>query len=127
MTHPRRIRSPRIGPRLGAAAAVMTFGASMLVIAFGVIATSGTYGSRLAWFLGAAVPLLALSVLLAWLPTTRPPATTPGPYAGPGAPTIRRVVFVGALVVVGAPAALAVMLLTTYGVFIVVHGVRVVV
>jgi hypothetical protein len=99
----------------------------MLVIAFGVIVTSGTYGSRLAWFLGVAVPVLALSALLAWLPTRRRPASGSAAHAAPGTAVIRRVVFVGTLVLVGAPAALAAMLLTTYGVFFVAHGISVVV
>jgi peptidoglycan/LPS O-acetylase OafA/YrhL len=106
----------------------MAFGVSVLVIAFGVIATSGTYGSRLAWFLGVAVPLLALSVLLAgWAPRRRAAATGPRTDATPGAAAVRQVVLVGALALVGIPAALAAMLFTTYGVFFVVHGVSLVV
>jgi len=50
-----------------AGAALLALAAAVLVILFGVIATSGVYGSRLAWLLGVALPLLALSVVLSWV------------------------------------------------------------
>jgi hypothetical protein len=48
-------------------ASVLTLMGALFVILFGVVATSGVYGSRLAWLLGVALPLLAITILLAWL------------------------------------------------------------
>jgi hypothetical protein len=47
-------------------ASVVTLTAALFVLLFGVLATSGVYGSRLAWLL-VALPLLALTMLLASL------------------------------------------------------------
>jgi hypothetical protein len=47
-------------------ASVVTLMAALFVLLFGVLATSGTYGSRLAWLL-VALPGLALTMLLASL------------------------------------------------------------
>ncbi len=55
-----------------AAAALLTLTAAALVIVFGVIATSGVYGRRMAWLLGVAAPLLATSMGLSWLARPRP-------------------------------------------------------
>lgn len=126
MTYPRRTHWRVQVHWLPMVIAAAAFGGSMLVIAFGVIATSGTYGSRLAWFFGIAVPLLALSVLLTSpAPGWRPGTTHRRAAPASGAVAIRRAVRVGALVLVGAPAALVAMLLTTYGMIFVVHGVSV--
>ncbi len=48
-------------------ASVVTLMAALFVLLFGVLATSGVYGSRLAWLLGVVLPLLALTMLLAWM------------------------------------------------------------
>ena len=96
---------------------------AVVVIAFGVIATSGVYGSRMAWLLGVAMPLLALSVLCAWLSGRRRPAAFPSPSASPAHVPAGRAVLVSAAVLLGMPVAFAAMLLTTYGVIFVVHGI----
>jgi high-affinity Fe2+/Pb2+ permease len=38
---------------------------AILVFLFGVVLTSGVYGSRIAWLLGVSVPLLAIAAVLA--------------------------------------------------------------
>ena len=58
------------GARIAAAAALLALAAAVLVILLGVIATSGVYGSRMAWLLGAVLPLLALSMVLKAAPET---------------------------------------------------------
>jgi hypothetical protein len=83
-----------------AAAAILTLAGAIIVIAFGVIATSGVYGSRMAWLLGVALPLLAASMLLAWLAQRGPAGTRPGHQRG-------RQVFLVALSLFGVPIALA--------------------
>jgi hypothetical protein len=52
---------------LAVAAAMVTLAGAVGVIVFGALATSGFYGSRMAWFLGVAVPFLAISMLLSGL------------------------------------------------------------
>ena len=115
----RRVLSTRLW--LGAAQALLL--AAVVVIALGVIATSGVYGSRMAWLLGVAMPLLALSVLCAWLSGRRRPPAFPSPSASPADVRTGRAVLVSAAVLLGIPVALTAMLLTTYGVIFVVHGI----
>jgi hypothetical protein len=109
--------------RLSLGVALAALLTAAVVIAFGVIATSGVYGSRMAWLLGVAMPLLALSALLAWLSTQRRPAAAlPAPRTQRTTARTGRVVLVSAAALLGIPAALAAMLLTTYGLFFVFHG-----
>jgi hypothetical protein len=115
-------RSPVAAPT--AAAALVTLTAAVVVIAFGVIATSGVYGSRMAWLLGVALPLLAASMLLSWLAVrtssrARPndPAAVPAHGSGVG-----RVVFASAALLFAIPFALAALLLVFYAVLMVLHG-----
>ena len=123
MSRPGSIRPTRIHPpRPRIVVPAVAFGASMLVIAFGVIGTSGTYGSRLGLVPRGRGAAPGIERLLVRLAITRPPATVPGTYVAPGAATMRRVVFVGTLVLAGAPAALAGVVLMTYGVFVVAHA-----
>jgi hypothetical protein len=110
-------------------AAIVTLSAAVMVIVFGVIATSGVYGSRLAWLLGVALPLLALTMLLSWV--SMPAHARPGARAhhGTGPAThsrrekIARAVFLTALSLLGIPLALATLLLAAYALVFVVHGV----
>jgi hypothetical protein len=106
-------------------ASVVTLMGALFVLLFGVLATSGVYGSRLAWLLGVALPLLAITVLLAWLSLggtgrVRRRGVAPGDRrdrAGRGVLLVAATLF-------GIPLALAAMLLITYAFFFVVHGLR---
>ncbi len=106
------------------AGALLTFAAAALVIVFGVIATSGVYGSRLAWLVAVALPLLATTMLLSWLATRAAPRARRGPASSPGKGVdLRKLLFVAALALVGIPVALAVALLSVYALIFVVHGI----
>jgi hypothetical protein len=89
--------------QLPAAGASLSFGVALVVIIFGVIATSGVYGSRMAWLLGVALPLLATTAWLSWLAFRLP---------------TRR-----ALAFLGLPAAFAALLLSAYALIFAVHGI----
>jgi hypothetical protein len=109
------------------AGAALTFTAAALVIIFGVIATSGVYGSRMAWLVGVALPLLAMTVLLSWSATRSAVRAGPGPTPSPGGPgrvvDIRKMLLVAALVLIGIPVALAGALLSVYALIFVLHGI----
>jgi hypothetical protein len=104
--------------------ALVTLAAAVVVIALGVVATSGVYGSRMAWLLGVALPLLAASMLLSWLAVHVSPRARPDNLAA--APThgsaVGRAIFVLAALLFAVPFALAALLLALYGVFMVLHG-----
>jgi len=106
-----------------AAAALVTLTAALVVIAFGVIAASGVYGSRMAWLLGVALPLLAVSMLLSWL-AVRGSRAAPNEMAA--LPThgsaVGRAIFVLAALLFAIPLALAALLLALYGLLMVLHG-----
>jgi hypothetical protein len=116
------VRPPAAAP---AAAAVLTLTASVVVFAFGVIATSGVYGSRMAWLLGVALPLLAASMLLSWLALRAPaPARPDGLSAVPDdGRRVGRVVFMTAALLVGMPFALALALLVVNALLFALHGI----
>jgi hypothetical protein len=105
-------------------AAIVTLSAAVTVIVFGVLVTSGVYGSRLAWLFGVALPLLALTMLLSWLST---PALA-RPHHGANAATssrrqrIARGVFLTALSLFGLPLVLTLMLVGAYALVFAVHG-----
>jgi hypothetical protein len=108
-------------------ASVVTLMAALFVILFGVLATSGVYGSRLAWFLGVALPLLALTMVLAWFslggrrrarPFLHVASADRHDQAGRG-------VFLVAAALFGLPLALAALLLLTDAAFLVAHGLSV--
>ena len=105
-------------------ASVVTLMAALFVILFGVLATSGVYGSRLAWHLGVALPLLALTMLLAWLSLGGPRRVRPFLHVASGDryDQAGRGVFLVAASLFGLPLAFAAMLLLTYAVFFVAHG-----
>jgi hypothetical protein len=109
-------------------ASVATLMASLFVILFGVVATSGVYGSRLAWLLGAALPLLALTMLLAWLSLGGRRRVRPFLHVASGDRHDRagRGVLLVAASLFGVPFAFAAMLFLTYAVFFVAHGLRLV-
>ena len=108
-----------------AAAALLTLAAAVVVIAFGVIATSGVYGSRMAWLLGVALPLLATSMLLSCLAVRAPArARSDGPRRPPDdGRRVGRVIFVIAALLLGIPLALALVLLAVDALLFALHGV----
>jgi hypothetical protein len=107
--------------------ALLSLTGAVAVLVFGVIATSGVYGSRLAWLLGVVLPLLATSMLLSLLarrasaPTRARPIVDPVPRAR--ARRASHVVFMSAAVLFGLPLALAALLLGVEGLFFAVHGI----
>jgi len=107
--------------------AALTFTAAVLVIVFGVLATSGVYGSRMAWLVGVALPLLATTMLLSWSAARAATRAGQGPTRSPGGPgrvvDVRRVCFVTALVLIGVPVVLAGALLSVYALIFVLHGI----
>jgi hypothetical protein len=109
------------------AGAALTFTAAALVIIFGVLATSGVYGSRMAWLVGVALPLLAMTMLLSWLATRAAARVGPGPTPSPAGPgrvvDVRKMLLVAALVLIGIPVALAGALLSVYAMIFVLHGI----
>jgi hypothetical protein len=118
------LRLPVGVPAAAAAAAIMTLAAALVVIALGVIATSGVYGSRMAWLLGVALPLLASTMVLSRLAVRASArARASGPAAVPvHGSVVGRGVFVSAAVLFAIPFALAAMLLVFYAVIMVLHG-----
>jgi hypothetical protein len=100
---------------------------ALIVIAFGVIATAGVYGSRMAWLLGVALPLLAISMLLAKVALRAPAPAGVGPdrnrTVAPSGRKGVRVVFVAAAIVFAIPLMLAMMLLAVDGLFLAAHAI----
>lgn len=107
-------------------ASVVTLMAALYAVLFGVLATSGVYGSRLAWLLGAALPLLAVTMLLAWLSLGGRRRVRPFLHVESGDRHDQggRGVLLVAASLFGVPFAFAAMLLLTYAVFFVAHGLR---
>jgi hypothetical protein len=105
-------------------ASVVTLMSALFVILFGVLATSGAYGSRVAWLLGVALPLLALTMLLAWLSLGGPRRgrhflrVASGDRHGQAG----RAVFLVAASLFALPLALAAVLLLAYAVLFAMHG-----
>jgi hypothetical protein len=114
-------RPPGAAP---AAVALVTLTAALVVVAFGVIATSGVYGQRMAWLLGVALPLLAASMLLSWLAVRTSARARPNdPAAVPThGSAVVRLIFVSAALLFAIPFALAALLLVFYAVIMVLHG-----
>ena len=107
------------------ATAIVTLDAAVMVLVFGVLVTSGVYGSRLAWFLGVAVPLLVITMLLSRLSMRVPPRAG---HASLPAVCARRVwvsraVFLTASSLVAIPCALAAGLLAADLLALARHGV----
>ena len=107
--------------------AALTLTAAVLVIIFGVLATSGVYGSRMAWLVGVALPLLAMTVLLSWSATRAATRSVQGPTPSPRGQgrvvDVRKMLLVAALVLIGIPVALAGALLSVYAMIFVLHGI----
>jgi hypothetical protein len=107
-------------------ASIVTLDAALLVIVFGGLVTTGVYGSRLAWLLGVALPLLAITLLLSW------PSIRVGRQAGPSSLPARRTrrlrvnraVFLAAFSLIAVPSALALVLLAVDALVFAQHGVR---
>jgi hypothetical protein len=89
-----------------------------------VLATSGVYGSRLAWFLGVALPLLAVTMMLAWLSLGGPRRVRPLLHVASGDrhDQAGRGVLLVAASLFGIPLAFAATLFLTYAVFFFAHG-----
>jgi hypothetical protein len=108
-------------------AALVALTVALIVIAFGVIATAGVYGSRMAWLLGVALPLLAISMLLAKVALRAPAPAGVGPdrnrTVAPSGRKGVRVVFVAAAIVFAIPLMLAMMLLAVDGLFLAAHAI----
>ena len=104
--------------------ALVALVAAVLVIIFGVLATSGVYGSRLAWFLGVALPLLALATLAAWLSLGGPRRARRETHGTPGDRHLRlgRGVLLVASSLFGLPFALATTLLAAYALLFAAHS-----
>ncbi len=104
--------------------ALVTLVAAVLVIVFGVLATSGVYGSRMAWLLGVALPLLALTMLLAWLSLGGPRRARPETHLAPGDrhDRVGRGLLLIAASLFGIPFVLAATLLAVYAFLFVAHG-----
>ena len=104
-----------------AAAALVTLTVALVVVAFGVIATSGVYGSRMGWLLGVAPPLFATSMLLSWL-AVRATARARSEGQPAHGSLVVRVVFASASLLFAIPFTLAALLLVLYGGIMVLHG-----
>jgi hypothetical protein len=117
------VRLP-VGVPVAAVAAIVTLAAALVVIAFGVVATAGIYGSRMAWLLGVAMPLLAATMVLSWSAVRASArARSDGPSAVPAhGSVVGRVVFVSAALLFGIPFALAALLLVVGAVIMVLSG-----
>jgi hypothetical protein len=104
-------------------AAIVTLCVAVAVIVFGVLVTSGVYGSRLAWLFGVALPLLAVTMLLSWLsvPLSARATLRTRAVVRSRREQIARAVFLTALSLFGLPLALALMLLAVIAVVGVIH------
>jgi len=99
--------------------------------------THGVYGSRMAWLAGVVLPLLAITVGLAWAATRFKANAAQGNAEafdrtdrGSHHPVLRdrrhapRAIAIVSLVLIGIPLALAALLLLTYGLIFVSHWLR---
>jgi hypothetical protein len=111
------VRPPAVvGKTIAGVAAIVTLDAAVLVLVFGVLVTTGVYGSRLAWLFGVTLPLLAITMALSRL--SSPP---PHQVDGDAFPALRsrrdrlsRAVFLAAFSLFALPFALALLLLASY-------------
>lgn len=113
------------GSMSAAVAALLTLVAALVVIVFGVIATTGVYGSRLAWLLGVALPLLATSMVLSRVAVRATARVQPGLSPAGPAPgrRVSQVMFAAAALLFGIPIALAATLLGAYALLFALHGI----
>ncbi|HEX3462144.1 MAG TPA: hypothetical protein VHT49_14655 [Acidimicrobiales bacterium] len=112
--------------RVLTATAGVVFVGAVGVFLFGVILTSGVYGSRMAWLLGIVLPLLVLAALFAGLAAKAGGWSVDG---GPGSQVVstarlRRFAVIS-LGLVAVPFAIAGLFLLVYGVIFTVYGLRV--
>jgi hypothetical protein len=113
------------GRTVAGVAAIMALDAAVLVLVFGVVVTSGVYGSRLAWLIGVALPLLATTMVLSRLSTYPPRQVRGNALPAPLARrhTLSRTVFLAALCLFAIPIVLALGLFTAYALVCALHGV----
>jgi hypothetical protein len=106
-------------------AAIVTLSAAVTVIAVGVVASPGSYGSRLAWLIGVALPLLALTMVLALVSVPTRALALRGTSSARSSrrEKIARGLFVTALSLIGIPLALATGLVAVSALVFAVHGV----
>jgi hypothetical protein len=113
---------PAAASAVATSAALLTLAVAVVVIVFGVIATPGVYGSRVAWLLGVALPLLAASTFLGWW-AQRSWTGRRGDGRGERRRGIPRGVFLLSLSLLGIPVAFAATALAVDACFIALHGV----
>ena len=108
--------------------AMATFVGAVVVFVTAVAWTDAVYGTRLAWFLGGVVPLLALTAGFGWLASPKPlraqamsTAGAVGARESMQTRTARRLLIVS-LALLAIPFALVGILLLVYGIFIVAHS-----
>jgi hypothetical protein len=118
--------------------ATLTLGGATAVFLFAVVWTHGVYGSRIAWFLGVVLPLLAVTAAFAWGAARygiEPDSPSDvGVWQGPEPPSpygkrdprraAAKGIGVGVLILIGIPFAFAGMLLFTYGLIFIAHTFR---
>jgi hypothetical protein len=92
---------------------------AVTVFILGVIATSGTYGSRMAWLLGVTLPLLALAAGLFWL------CSVVASRRGDSSTTqVRNVLTLFALTAFAVPFVIALVIASVYGLLFALDGVH---
>ena len=107
------------------ATAGVAFLGAIVVFLFGVIETTGVYGSRLAWLLGVVLPLLIVGALFSRL-ASGIGSTVDGVAGGQDVSNQKlRTFSVICFGLVAVPFALAAMLLFVYGVAFAIYGVRI--
>jgi hypothetical protein len=111
--------------RVLAAAAGVAWLRAVGVFLFGVIVTSGVYGSRMAWLLGVVVPLLVLGALVAGLAANVGGSSAGGPAGGVVSRARLRRGAVISLGLVAVPFAIAALFLFVYAAIFSVHELRV--
>ena len=117
--------TPSAWGRALALSAAATFVGAVVVFVTAVVWTDAVYGTRVAWFLGVVVPLLALTAGLSWLASRPQPAQEDRDARTAGTRPCRARATTGlfgvSLLLLAIPAALAAMLLLVDGVLIVLH------
>ncbi|HUO47681.1 MAG TPA: hypothetical protein VMU09_02495, partial [Acidimicrobiales bacterium] len=105
-----------------------TFVGAIVVFVTAVVRTDAVYGTRMAWFLGGAVPLLVSTAGCAWLASPKPlraRATSTAAAVGAGESvqtrTARRLLIVS-LALLAIPVALVAVLLLVYGILFLAHS-----
>jgi len=121
--HRRRSRAVLLG------CSIASLVGAFVVLFSGVILTSGTYGSRMAWLLGVVSPVLLLTAVFAWLASRQPNSShvwsnSTQAWSTPQAPKggSARTLVIIAMVLFSLPIALGVLLLVVYAALFVGHS-----